>query len=171
MLLRHAGFQRLCRARDLLVEAAETQWSIADIARDAQLSPSHFIHQFEAMFGATPHQFRISARIDQAKRLLANGQHSVTDACMEVGFSSLGSFSSLFLRRVGESPSGYQRRVRSLIGFAGRPALLPLDIYPGCLTLLGRLPASAESIFREAPRPSDRADSLAAQRRPSCESS
>jgi AraC-like DNA-binding protein len=145
MLLRHAGFQRLCRARDLLVEQLDPAPSIADIARDAQMSPSHLIHQFEAVFGRTPHQFRIESRLDLAKRLLADGEHSVTDVCMEVGFSSLGSFSSLFLRRIGESPSAFQRRARSLIVV---PDLPPLELFPGCLTLLARLPASAASIFR-----------------------
>jgi AraC-like DNA-binding protein len=153
MLLRHAGFLRLCRARDLLVEPSELPLSIAAIARDAQMSTSHFIHHFEALFGCTPHQFRIGARIDQARRLLAGSGLSVTEVCMEVGFSSLGSFSSLFLRRVGETPSAYRRRVRAMVAVAGVPApQAPLDLFPGCLTLMAHLPSSAESIFREAPR-------------------
>jgi AraC-like DNA-binding protein len=163
MLLRHAGFRRLCRARDLLVEASELPLSIAAIARDAQMSPSHFIHQFEALFGCTPHQYRIAARVDSAKRLLASGDFSVTEACMEVGFSSLGSFSSLFLRRVGESPSVYQRRVRALVPVAGIAGSLPLE--PGCLTLMAHLPLHALSNFREAGRTSDRRNSFARTRR------
>ena len=146
MLVRHEGFRRLCRARDLLTEQIEAPRLVADIARDARMSPSHFIHQFEAVFGTTPHQFRIDSRVDLAKRLLATGQYSVTDVCMEVGFSSLGSFSTLFLRRVGENPSAYQKRVRVLVSVPGRHN----DLFPGCLSLLARLPASAESIFREA---------------------
>src|SRR5262245_36726137 len=67
VLLRHVGFRRLGRVRDLLVESSEPQPSIAALAREAQISPSHFIHQFEALFGRTPHQFRIAARIDLAK--------------------------------------------------------------------------------------------------------
>src|SRR5687767_12403724 len=112
MLLRHEGLRRLCQARDLLREASEPSLSIVDVAREVQISPFHFIRQFEAAFGVTPHQFRIQTRLDFAKRLLAMGQHSVTDVCMEVGFSSLGSFSALFTRRVGETPSAYRRRVR-----------------------------------------------------------
>ena len=96
-----------------------------------QISPFHFIRQFEAVFGVTPHQYRIDARLDAAKRLLAAGQHSVTDVCMEVGFSSLGSFSALFTRRVGEAPSAYRQRVRA-----------KADLTPGCLSLMGRLPSS-----------------------------
>lgn len=151
MLLRHAGFRSLCLARDLLREQREPSCSITEIAREVQISPFHFIRQFEAVFGVTPHQFRIQARLDLAKHLLATGHYSVTDVCMEVGFSSLGSFSALFTRKVGEPPSGYQRRVRALVQV---PGLLPAELAPGCLTLMGRLPASAfhHSVrsFREA---------------------
>lgn len=151
MLLRHEGFRRLCRARDLLGEFGEPCPSIAELAREVQISPFHFIRQFEAVFGVTPHQFRIQTRLDAAKRLLATSHYSVTDVCMEVGFSSLGSFSALFTRRVGESPSAYRRRIRTMIA-VGRS--LTNDLTPGCLTLMGRLPplafANGDRNFREA---------------------
>ena len=103
------------------------------------------------MFGVTPHQFRIQARLDAAKHMLAMGRHSVTDVCLEVGFSSLGSFSALFTRRVGEAPSAYRRRVRTMIQV---PAGLPADLTPGCLSLMGQLSVSAFNgpvrSFREA---------------------
>ena len=102
------------------------------------MSPFHFIRQFEAIFGVTPHQFRIRARLDAAKELLALGQHSVTDVCMEVGFSSLGSFSTLFARRTGEAPSAYRRRMQA---YATDSGTLPAELTPGCLTLMARLPA------------------------------
>jgi len=140
MLLRHAGFRRLCLARDRLVEQTDLTPTIADLAREACVSPSHFIRQFEAVFGRTPHQFRIDARLDLAKRLLARGSYSVTDVCMEVGFSSLGSFSTLFTRRFGEPPSAYRRRVWALTPASGT---LRNDLTPGCLTLMSRLPAGA----------------------------
>jgi AraC-like DNA-binding protein len=147
MLLRHEGFRRLCRARDLLTEVPEHRLSIEDVAREAQLSPFHFIRQFEAVFGTTPHQYRMQFRLDMAKRLLAKGQHSVTEVCMEVGFASLGSFSDLFTRRVGETPSAYRRRVRAMVQV---PGVLPADLIPGCLTLMARLPPAAFRSFREA---------------------
>ena len=122
MLLRHEVFRRLCRARDLLEEVPEDPVSIEDVAREVGISPFHFIRQFEAVFGLTPHQFRIQSRLDRARRLLAMGHHSVTDVCMEVGFSSLGSFSDLFTRRVGATPSAYQRRLRAMVQV---PGMLP----------------------------------------------
>jgi AraC-like DNA-binding protein len=149
MLLRHDGFRRLCQARDLLRELREPSPSIADLARELQISPFHFIRQFEAVFGVTPHQFRIQSRLDIAKHLLAMGRHSVTDVCMEVGFSSLGSFSTLFTRRVGEAPSAYRRRVRAMVHV---PGAVPGDLMPGCLSLMSRLPAASAPVrnFREA---------------------
>ena len=92
MLLRHEGFRRLCHARDLLRDAREPTPTIEQLAREVRISPFHFIRQFEAVFGVTPHQFRIASRIELAKALLAGGDYSVTDVCMEVGFSSLGQF-------------------------------------------------------------------------------
>ncbi len=140
-------FRRLCRARDTLAGVTEPAPSVGDVAREAGISPCHFIRRFETVFGRTPHQYRIEARLDRARRLLAKGELSVTEVCMEVGFSSLGSFSELFTRRVGETPSGFRRRARSMVCVPGR---LPRELFPGCLSLMGRLPPSAFRGFREA---------------------
>src|SRR5262249_43944230 len=121
MLLRHEGFRRLCRARDLLAQLDGPQPTIEALARELRISSYHFIRQFEAAFGVTPHQYRIQVRLERAKQLLAIEQRSVTAVCMEVGFSSLGSFSTLFSRRFGETPSAYRRRVQAA------------DLGPGCL--------------------------------------
>jgi transcriptional regulator GlxA family with amidase domain len=135
--------RRLSRARDIL-ECEELP--IATVARRAGVSPYHFIRVFEAAFGTTPHRYRTGARLERARRLLASGT-PVTDVCMELGFSSVGSFSSLFARHVGEAPSRYQRRVRR---FVQVPADLVRHFYPGCFSLMGALPADAFRNFREA---------------------
>ena len=140
MLSKHA-FRRLCSARDMLRETHERPVSIQEVAQAAAMSPFHFIRQFEAVFGATPHQFRIQARLDRAKELLALSDYSVTDVCLEVGFSSLGSFSDLFARRVGASPSVYRRQVRSIVHV---PAELPRTLTPGCLSLMAAAFAISE---------------------------
>src|SRR5258708_5438841 len=147
MLLRHDAFNRLCQARDLLAETSEQSLSIKAIAREVRISPFHFIRQFEALFGVTPHQFRIQSRLDHAKRLLAVGNLSVTDVCMEVGIASLGTFSDLFARRVGTPPSAYQRRARVLVQI---PGIFPHDLFPGCLSLMASVPPSAFRNFQEA---------------------
>jgi AraC-like DNA-binding protein len=140
--MRNGAFPGLCRARDLLRETVDRRLTIEEIAREAAMSPFHFIRQFQAMFGETPHQFRINARLDKAKQLLALSDYSVTDVCMEVGFSSLGSFSDLFARRVGVAPSIYRRQVRLLMPV---PRTLPKELIPGCLSLM----AAAFAIFEK----------------------
>jgi len=155
MLLRHEGFRRLCQARDLLRECDDETRTVAQIARAVGLSPFHFSRQFEALFAVTPHQFRMQARLTRARELLSTGTRSVTEVCMEVGFSSLGSFSSLFRRAVGETPSAYQRRFQQVEKPAGT---VPPALTPGCLSLMAAPPPNttgAESSFREAcPHPS-----------------
>jgi len=128
----------------MLREIPEDPQSVAAIARAVGISSFHFIRQFEAVFGLTPHQYRIHARLEQARHLLAAGDQSVTDVCMEVGFSSLGSFSALFKQRLGATPSGYQRRRRAMVQVPGR---VPPDLVPGCLSLLWSVPAAAAPQF------------------------
>ena len=140
MLLRHEGFRRLVLARDLIREDREPAPTIAQLAREVGISQFHFIRQFEAVFGLTPRQYRIQARLERAKRLLAAGHGTVTDVCMEVGFSSLGSFSTLFTKRFGETPSSYRRRLGAV---AGTPAAAVRELEPGCLTLMASLPSSS----------------------------
>jgi AraC-like DNA-binding protein len=146
MALDADAFRRLCRAREVLCDAHDRA-SIREVARASGMSHYHFIRRFEAVFGATPHQLRIRARLDRAKQLLALGQHSVTEVCFEIGFESLGSFSDLFTRRIGEPPSAYRRRVRRMVAV---PGSLPSEAFPGCLSLMGILPAHAFRNSREA---------------------
>jgi AraC-like DNA-binding protein len=147
MLFQDDTFRRMCHARELLSELSEDAPSVGEVARAVAISRFHFIRQFQALFGLTPHQLRIQARMNEAKLLLASGQHSVTAVCMAVGFSSLGTFSELFKRRVGVSPSAYQRRWRVM---GQVPAQLARELGPGCLSLMGQLPSTAFRNFREA---------------------
>lgn len=147
MLVKPEVFRRLCRARERLGEVDGEGGTIEAIARELGLSPYHFIRQFEAVFGRTPHQYRLRARLDRARRLLAAGERSVTEVCMEVGFSSLGSFSAWFTRASGASPSAYQRRLRTLVQV---PGVVPKALIPGCFSLMTALPPGALRNFREA---------------------
>jgi AraC-like DNA-binding protein len=146
VVIRPDVFERLCRA-GVLLRGVEDAASVAAVARETGISRFHFIRQFEAVFGRTPNRFRVDSRLELARRLLASGRMSVTDVCMEVGFSSLGSFSSLFASRFGEPPSRYRRRARSMVAV---PGVLPRELFPGCLSLMGSLPPHAFRNFREA---------------------
>ena len=104
---------RLCRARDQLRSTRDAEVSIDDAAKSAALSRFHFVRQFKAVFGETPVQFRTRMRLDKAKHLLVESNDSITDICMAVGFSSLGSFSHLFSQRFGRAPSSFRRAFKN----------------------------------------------------------
>jgi AraC-like DNA-binding protein len=106
---------RLVRARDFLLDEALSAPSLDAAARQAGLSKFAFLRHFSAAFGETPHAYVTRLRLARAQELLVETDLPVTDICLEVGFSSLGSFSALFARRVGATPSGYRRRVRRLV--------------------------------------------------------
>jgi AraC-like DNA-binding protein len=93
---------------------------VSALAREALMSPGHFSRSFRAAFGETPYSYLMTRRIERAKALLRRGDMTVTDVCMAVGCSSLGSFSSRFTELVGESPSAY--RARNHAALAGLPA-------------------------------------------------
>ena len=124
---------RLSRARDQLCENLDEPLTLDEVARDARLSRGELIRRFSAVFGETPYQRRIRARVERAKVLLALGQLSVTEVCLEVGFQSVGSFSDRFARCVGERPSAYRRRVRLQVP---TPDGLRAALFPGCLQLM-----------------------------------
>jgi AraC-like DNA-binding protein len=77
------------------------------------MSPAHFSRQFRAAYGETPYSYLMTRRIERAKALLRRGDLSVTEVCMAVGCTSLGSFSSRFTELVGETPSAYRARDHS----------------------------------------------------------
>ena len=74
------------------------------------MSPAHFSRQFKLAYGETPYGYLMTRRIERAKALLRRGDLSVTEVCMAVGCTSLGSFSARFTELVGESPSSYRSR-------------------------------------------------------------
>lgn len=110
----------LRRARDLMDREYARPLDVPALARAAFMSPGHFSRSFKAAYGETPYNYLMTRRIERAKALLRRGDLSVTEVCVEVGCTSLGSFSSRFTELVGESPSSYRARDHS--GDAAVPA-------------------------------------------------
>lgn len=100
----------MLRARDTMDRDYAKPLDVAALARVAHVSPVHFIRTFRGTFGETPHRYLQRRRVERAMFLLRSGDRSVTEICLEVGFTSLGTFSRTFRDVVGESPTAYRRR-------------------------------------------------------------
>ncbi|MEZ4625775.1 MAG: helix-turn-helix transcriptional regulator [Thermomicrobiales bacterium] len=112
-------------------EQSHQAFKLDDLAEMAYLSRFHFNRVFSTVAGCPPVEFMTALRFDRAKQLLLTTDLSVTDVCFEVGFSSLGTFSTRFTHFVGLSPAEF-RRLPELIDygaafpiFASMPGLAP----------------------------------------------
>jgi AraC-like DNA-binding protein len=101
-------YRRLMRAREFIDECYHQPLDLEQISGEACLSRYHFLRLFRRAFNKTPHQYLTQRRIEKAKELLSSSGLTVTDVCFEVGFESLGSFSSLFHKLVGHPPITYR---------------------------------------------------------------
>ena len=104
-----ADLAHLRRARDLIDRDYAQPLDVPAMARAALMSPAHFSRKFRATYGETPYSYLMTRRMERAKAFLRQGM-SVTDTCVAVGCTSLGSFSSRFTEIVGETPSQYRGR-------------------------------------------------------------
>ena len=95
-------------ARQLLDQSYHTPITIDDLSDEVALSPYYLIRAFKHVYKQTPHQYLVERRIAKAKELLRNSDLSITEICMEIGYESLGSFSALFRKATGISPSAYR---------------------------------------------------------------
>jgi AraC-like DNA-binding protein len=118
-------YRRLVRARRLIDTSFDNPLTLDAISSEACFSRYHFIRLFKRVFNKTPHQYLTEKRIERAKELLALSQLSVTDVCFEVGFQSLGSFSTLFHKRVGASPIIYRSNLCELSRKRQGPVWVP----------------------------------------------
>jgi len=100
----------LRRARDHVDRNYREPLELDELARVAGVSKYHFVRCFEATYGETPIRYLTRRRIERAQDLLRTANLTITEICMLVGFSSLGSFSSRFTQLVGESPTAYRDR-------------------------------------------------------------
>jgi AraC-like DNA-binding protein len=109
-----ANLAHLRRARDLIDRDYARPLDVPTMASRALMSPAHFSRQFKAAYEETPYGYLMTRRIERAMALLRAGT-SVTDACMAVGATSLGSFSTRFSEIVGETPTSYASRAHSAV--------------------------------------------------------
>lgn len=116
--------ERIMRAKRAIDDAPQEILSLEDMANAACYAPTHFHKLFKRELGLTPHQYLTRRRLELARELLLTTPMEITDICLTVGFQSLGSFSTLFRKHTGCSPSRYRRRYFS-IGWEPSPARIP----------------------------------------------
>jgi AraC-like DNA-binding protein len=123
-----ADLAHLRRARDLIDRDYARPLDVPAMARTALMSPAHFSRKFRAAYGETPYSYLMTRRIERSKALLREGK-SVTDTCVAVGCTSLGSFSSRFTEIVGMTPSQYRDRDHR-----------GLEVVPSCVSKIATRP-------------------------------
>jgi AraC-like DNA-binding protein len=135
----------LRQARDFADQHYAEPLNLEALARAAGVSKYHFARCFAATYGEPPMRYVIRRRIERAQDLLRSANLTVTEVCMLVGFSSLGSFSSRFRELVGEGPTQYRDRWAA----RGGPHI------PGCFLFMrgvDRWPPSGQSQTEQARR-------------------
>ena len=123
-----ADLVHLRRSRDLVDRDYAQPLDVPSMARSALMSPAHFSRKFRAAYGETPYSYLMTRRIERAKALLRQGR-SVSDTCLAVGCTSLGSFSSRFTEIVGVTPSQYRGRHHR-----------DLEVVPSCVSKVATRP-------------------------------
>lgn len=121
-------YQRIVRAKLFIDKHYADTIDLANIADQAHFSKFHFIRLFKSIYGKTPNNYLIKVRMDNAKILLAKG-YSVLETSILIGFDSPTSFTGMFKKRTGQTPSSFQRE-QQIKGMAIQKN--PLRFVPNC---------------------------------------
>jgi transcriptional regulator GlxA family with amidase domain len=129
-----ALLRRLLRAKDRMDAASHEDWPVARLAEVSGVSQAHFARSFKDAFGAPPHRYLLTRRIERAKALLRDTDMPILDIALETGWNSLGTFGRVFRDVTGESPTALRAREQAsahalsqvphcFVSAAHRPAL------------------------------------------------
>jgi len=116
--------RHLLRARDLADARYDEPLTVDDLAAAAFMSRAHFSRAFKRAFGESPYNYLLTRRLERSAHLLRSTDWSVTDICMAVGLTSVGSFTTSFTKVYGRSPTAYR---------AHYPPAVSLVTVPGCV--------------------------------------
>ena len=97
-------YRRIVQAKMFIDQNYAEKLDLDNISDEAYYSKFHFIRLFKSVYGKTPHRYLQHVRIEKAKELLKS-EVIVSEVCYRVGFESISSFSALFSKLVGLSPS------------------------------------------------------------------
>jgi AraC-like DNA-binding protein len=107
-----ADRRRAVEAAVRIDASAHEPADLASTAREAGLSPFHFLRVFSRVLGVTPHQYLVRSRLRRAAHLLAEADRPVTDVALDAGFADLSNFVRTFHRAAGVSPRAFRRAAR-----------------------------------------------------------
>jgi transcriptional regulator GlxA family with amidase domain len=116
--------RRLLRAKDRMDAASHEAWPVRRLAGVSGVSEAHFARSFKEAFGAPPHRYLLTRRLERAKSLLRDTDLPVTEIAFQTGWESLGTFGRTFRDVVGESPGELRAREQA--------ASHQLDRVPAC---------------------------------------
>jgi AraC-like DNA-binding protein len=123
--------RHLQRAKDLVDSRYGGPLTVDDLARAAGLSRAHFSREFRRAFGESPHSYLLTRRLERAAALLRATDHSVAEICLDVGLTSVGSFTTSFTRIYGCPPTAYRAKFPPASAWARVPAcVLRRDLRP-----------------------------------------
>jgi len=106
---------RLLSPRNRILNAPFEAHDLDTLAAAARYSKSHFLRMFRDVFGSTPHDLLIEARMDLAKRLIANSDLAISEVAASVGYESRYAFARLFKKRVGMTASDYRQDMPAVL--------------------------------------------------------
>ena len=108
-----ALLRRLLRAKDRIDAASEEDWPVERLANVSGVSEAHFARSFKEAFGAPPHRYLLTRRIERAKALLRDTDAPIIEIALQTGWNSLGTFGRVFRNVTGESPSELRAREKA----------------------------------------------------------
>lgn len=122
-------YRRIVQAKLFIDEHFREKINLDEIAGEASFSRFHFIRLFKESYGSTPHQYMISLRLREAEKLMEQSDLKIQDICFEIGFESIGTFTTLFTKVLGKSPKARKNEILA----KKRVALEhPLRTIPNC---------------------------------------
>src|SRR6201994_3796640 len=134
--------RHLLRAKDLVDARYAEPLGVEEMAAAAGLSRAHFSREFRRAFGESPHGYLLTRRPRRAAPLLRNTDPSVAEICLDVGLTSVGSFTTSFKRTFGKTPTEYR---------ASFPPAAAFAVVPGCVVRANTRPR--KRTFREDTAP------------------
>ena len=121
-------YRRIVQAKMFIDQHYAEEIDLNNISNEAYFSKFHFLRLFKKIYQKTPHQYLTTVRIEKAKLFLKD-QMPVNEVCFAVGFSSIGSFTTLFKKLTGTTPSHYSESMKQL---KSNITSAPLQYIPGC---------------------------------------